>query len=85
MNMKPNFTLIATGMFLSLSSFGQNVKPQVEKAISIPSMKDNSAKADVYFHKKEMIDSSNLIDKPKPGIGRKSKSKQFFKKKSKSV
>lgn len=58
------FTLIIAGMSLSVSSFSQDVKPQVEKAINNPSAKDNAAKADVYHHQKAMTDSANLISKP---------------------
>lgn len=72
-------------MFISFSSFGQDVKPQIEKAIINPSVKDNSAKADVYIHKKAMIDSASLIDKPKQINSSKPKGKHCSKKKSKSA
>jgi hypothetical protein len=84
--MKPIFfTLITAGMFISFSSFGQEVKPQIEKVINDPAAKENSAKADVYFHKKAMVDSASFIDKPKQINSSKPKGKHCFKKKSKSA
>ncbi|MEO7801034.1 MAG: hypothetical protein ABIR81_03500 [Ginsengibacter sp.] len=75
------FTFIAS-IFMALSSSAQDVKPQIQKAINSPSAKENSAKADVYFHKKAMLDSGNFINKTRKVNASKSKNKHCLKKKS---
>ncbi len=74
MKAKP-FTLIIAAMAISLSSFSQDVKQNIKKAITNPSAKENAAKADVYHHQKVMKDSASLVAKPSTMASRKSKGK----------
>ncbi len=79
------YSLIITTMFFSFNSFSQDVKQNIEKAITNPSAKENAAKADVYHHQKAMKDSAEFIAKPSTTMAsKKSAGKRCSRKHSKS-
>jgi hypothetical protein len=55
---KKIFTFLFAASFISISSFSQTVKDNIDKAAKDKSTTDRSARADVLIHKKTISDNS---------------------------
>jgi hypothetical protein len=66
---------------LSMTSFSQTIKDNIDKAAKNPSTKENAAKADVHLHNKTtIIDSSFLKNFSQTSVLDKKKKKKNCKK-----
>ena len=82
MKNKP-ITLLSALILLSVTSFSQTVKENIDKQMKDPKTAENAAKADVYIQKKN--DSIAMQKTNQPVLsGKKNKKKKHCRKNSKS-
>lgn len=80
--MKKFSLLITASMFISMTSFSQTIKQNIEKLSKDPKTSERAAKADVYIHgnKKISSDTTKQVSNSEfiPKISRKKKQGRKF-------